>query len=174
MLEKWEKVLFCVNYCKNGFNLLIMTGFLGEYEATVDAKGRFLLPVGFKKQVPEDRQALFVINRGFEKCLTLYPITSWEPIFTEISKLNDFDPKVREFRRYFLNGATQVELDSAGRLNLPKNLMEYAGIEKDIVLVSAVNKIEIWDKNKYAQFFETFSPDGFSNLANEVMNKKAE
>jgi MraZ protein len=139
-----------------------MTGFLGEYEATVDPKGRFLLPAGFKKQLPEESNNLFVINRGFEKCLTLYPISSWEPIFTGISKLNDFDPKVREFRRYFLNGATQVELDSAGRLNLPKNL------------VSAVNKIEIWDKSKYTQFFETFSPEGFSSLANEVMNKKAE
>jgi MraZ protein len=152
-----------------------MTGFLGEYEATVDAKGRFLLPAGFKKQLPDDdRQHLFVINRGFEKCLTLYPITSWEPIHENISKLNDFDPKVREFRRYFLNGAIQVELDSAGRLNLPKNLLEHAGIDKDIVLVSAINKIEIWDKNRYAQFFETFSPEEFSNLANEVMNKKAE
>ena len=94
---------------------------------------------------------------------------SWKPIFSEISDLNDFDPKVRQFRRYFLNGATQVELDSANRLLLPKNLMEYAGLEKDIVLVSAVNKIEIWDKNKYQQFFETFSPEAFSNLANEVM-----
>ena len=114
---------------------------------------------------------LRIINRGFEKCLTLYPQQSWDPIFSEISKLNDFDPKVREFRRYFLNGATQVELDSAGRLLLPKNLSEHAGLEKDIVLVSAVNKIEIWDKSKYTQFFETFTPQSFSDLANEVMNK---
>ncbi len=148
-----------------------MIGFLGEYEATLDTKGRFLLPAGFKKQLAQDAATLFVLNRGFEKCLTLYPIQSWEPIFSEISKLNDFDPKVREFRRYFLNGAIQVELDSAGRLLLPKNLSEHAGLEKDIVLVSAVNKIEIWDKNKYTQFFETFTPQSFSNLANEVMNK---
>jgi MraZ protein len=148
-----------------------MIGFLGEYEATLDTKGRFLLPAGFKKQLPQDAATQFVLNRGFEKCLTLYPIQSWEPIFSEISKLNDFDPKVREFRRYFLNGATQLELDSAGRLLLPKNLSEHAGLEKDIVLVSAVNKIEIWDKNKYTQFFETFTPQSFSDLANEVMNK---
>ena len=149
-----------------------MIGFLGEYEATLDAKGRFLLPAGFKKQLPQESATQFVLNRGFEKCLTLYPLQSWGPIFSEISKLNDFDPKVREFRRYFLNGATQLELDSAGRLLLPKNLSEHAGLEKDIVLVSAVNKIEIWDKNKYQQFFESFSPEAFSNLANEVMNKK--
>ena len=146
-----------------------MIGFLGEYEATVDAKGRFLLPAGFKKQLPQEGGELFVINRGFEKCLTLYPMSSWEPIFSEISKLNDFDPKVREFRRYFLNGATTLELDSAGRLLLPPNLRSHAGLEKDIVLASAVNKIEIWDKSKYQQFFESFSPDSFSDLAQQVM-----
>ena len=151
-----------------------MIGFLGEFEATIDAKGRFLLPAGFKKQLPQDAAAKFVINRGFEKCLTLYPLQSWEPIFSKISQLNDFDPKVREFRRYFLNGAIEVELDSAGRLLLPKNLLGHASLEKDIVLVSAVNKIEIWDKVKYDQFFESYSPESFSDLANQVMNKPGE
>ncbi len=146
-----------------------MTGFIGEYESTLDAKGRFLLPVAFKKQLPKGSSENFVINRGFEKCLSLYPIKSWEPIFAEISDLNDFEPKVRQFRRYFLNGATQVVLDTVNRLLIPKNLMEYAGLEKNIVLVSAVNKIEIWDKNKYQQFFETFSPEVFSILAKDVM-----
>ena len=150
-----------------------MIGFIGEYESTIDAKGRFLLPSGLKKQLPE-LEGTFVLNRGFEKCLTLYPTQSWKPIFKDISNLNDFDPKVREFRRYFLNGAIQVELDSAGRLLLPKNLMEHASLERDIVLVSAVNKIEIWDKNKYQQFFESFTPESFSSLANEVMNKNAD
>ena len=148
-----------------------MISFLGEFEATIDAKGRFLLPAGFKKQLPQDAVPKFVLNRGFEKCLTLYPLQSWEPIFSEISQLNDFDPKVREFRRYFLNGAIEIELDSAGRLLLPKNLISHASLDKDIVLVSAVNKIEIWDTNKYNQFFESFAPESFSNLANEVMNK---
>ena len=151
-----------------------MIEFLGEYEATLDAKGRFLLPGGFRKQLPEEGAGHFVINRGFEKCLTLFPLQSWQPIFSDISKLNDFDPKVREFRRYFLNGATQLELDSAGRLLLPKNLTEHAGLQKDIVLVSAVNKIEIWDTSEYKQFFETFTPQSFSDLANEVMNRKAD
>jgi len=148
-----------------------MIGFLGEFEATLDAKGRFLLPAGFKKQLPEEEENRFVINRGFEKCLSLYPMKSWEPLFADISKLNEFDPKVREFRRYFLNGATIVEPDSAGRLLVPPNLKEHAALQKDIVLVAAVNKIEIWDSNKYHQFFDSFSAEDFSSLAKDVMAK---
>ena len=150
-----------------------MTAFLGEYESTLDAKGRFLLPAGFKKQLPEGETSRFVINRGFEQCLTLYPMTSWEPIFAAMNKLNDFDPKVRAFRRYFLNGAIEVELDSAGRLLIPQNLKQHAGLEKDIILVSALNKIEIWDKSRYQQLFDSFSPESFSDLANMVMSAGA-
>lgn len=149
-----------------------MIGFIGEYEATLDSKGRFLLPAGIKKQLPQGEEPVFVINRGFEKCLSMYPMQSWKPIYENVSGLNDFDPKVREFRRYFLNGAMQIELDSAGRMLLPKSLIEHAGLDKDIILVSAMNKMEIWDKNKYQQFFETFSPESFSSLAAEVMAKK--
>ena len=146
-----------------------MIGFLGEYEATVDAKGRFLLPAAIKKKLPEDAPGEFVINRGFEKCLSLYPVKNWQPIFEGISKLNDFDPKVREFRRYFFNGATELELDSAGRLLIPPNLREHASIERDIVIVGSVQKIEIWDSRKYKEFFETMTPTAFSELAKEVL-----
>jgi MraZ protein len=146
-----------------------MISFLGEFEATLDAKGRFLLPAGFKRQIPEGESTRFVINRGFEKCLSLYPMQSWQPLYDQISTLNDFDPKVREFRRYFLNGAIIVEPDVAGRLLIPQNLKEYAGLGKDIVLAAAVNKIEIWDLEKYKKFFESYSPDDFSTLAQSVM-----
>lgn len=146
-----------------------MIGFLGEYEATVDTKGRFLLPAAIKKRLPEGSPDQFVINRGFEKCLTLYPLINWHPIFEGISKLNDFDPKVREFRRYFFNGATELELDSAGRLLIPPNLREHASIDKDIVLVGSVQKIEIWDKTKYREFFDSMTPQAFSHLAKDVI-----
>ena len=89
----------------------LMNGFHGEYEATVDAKGRFLIPGGLKKQLPEG-EGRFILSRGFEKCLTLYPLASWEKIVAKISQLNDFDPKVRQFRRQFLGGATEIELDN--------------------------------------------------------------
>lgn len=145
-----------------------MTGFLGEYEATLDAKGRFLLPSGFKKQLPEG-ESRFVINRGFEKCLSLYPVSSWEPIYNRISTLNQFDPKVRAFQRQFLGGATELELDTAGRLLLPPTLKEFAGLSKDIILAAQTDRIEIWDSAKYKQLFEEFSPETFSALAQEVM-----
>ena len=79
-----------------------MIGFIGEYESTIDAKGRFLLPSGLKKQLPEKDSDVFVLNRGFEKCLTLYPKQSWDPVFERLGLLNSFDPEVRSFIRYFL------------------------------------------------------------------------
>ena len=146
-----------------------MAVLLGEYEATLDSKGRFLLPAGFKKQLSAEDADRFVINRGFENCLSLYPLSSWTPLAEKINALNDFDPKVREFKRYFLNGATFVEPDSAGRLLLPPALREYASLQKDLVMTSLGNKMEIWDSNKYTQFFDSFSPEAFNDLASIVM-----
>jgi len=146
-----------------------MIVFLGEYEATLDAKGRFLLPVGIKKQLPEDAGDQFVIARGFEKCLTLYPKKNWDPILAELSKVSEYKAENREFLRYFTMGATLSELDSAGRMLIPPNLKAHAGLDKDIVLVSVINKIEIWDKGKYQQFFESFTPEKYSDLAERVM-----
>lgn len=165
-------MLFCVTLEQFPPEFYGMTGFLGEFEATLDSKGRFLFPAGFKKQLTETENVRFVVNRGFEKCLSLYTMESWEPLFARIKTLNDFDPKVREFRRFFLNGATIVEPDSAGRILLPANLKEYAGLEKDIVLASAVDKIEIWAKDKYQQFFDNYAADDFSALASSVMTNK--
>lgn len=145
-----------------------MKAFLGEYEATLDAKGRFLLPAGFRKQLPEEENA-FVINRGFEKCLVLYPVKTWETIVAKISKLNDYNPKVRQFKVLFLGGATQVELDSAGRMLLPSSLKSYANLTKDIVLACDIDKVKIWDAEAYKQLFEGMSAEDFSSLAMEVL-----
>lgn len=147
----------------------MFNGFIGEYESTLDSKGRFLLPQAFKKQMPEDSGNLFVINRGFEKCLALYPKQNWQPMVQRLGALNDFEPKIREFRRLFLNGAVEVEMDGAGRLNIPNNLIAYAGLVKDIVLVSSLSKIEIWDKPTYDKLFDSYSPEAFSDLAAQVM-----
>ena len=120
-----------------------MTSFLGEYEVAIDAKGRFLLPLGFRKQLAEGMGEKFVINRGFENCLSLYTVDTWNAISDKINRLNDFKPNVREFKRLFLNGATMIEVDSADRILLPKPLQEYAGIKKDAVLSAQGNKVEL-------------------------------
>ncbi|MCX8019437.1 MAG: division/cell wall cluster transcriptional repressor MraZ [Chitinophagaceae bacterium] len=146
-----------------------MIGFLGEYEATLDAKGRFLLPAAFRKQLPEEERNQFVINRGFEKCLALYPMSTWKPLFSRITRLNEFDPRQREFKRAFLNGATLVEPDTAGRILIPPNLKAYAGLQKDLVLMAAGDKLEIWDSSKYKEFFDSISSDALSDLAKEVL-----
>ena len=87
----------------------------------------------------------------------------------ELIKVSDYKAENREFLRYFTMGAAEMELDTAGRLLVPPNLKTYAGLEKDVLLVSVINKIEIWDKSKYQQFFDSFSPEKYSDLAERVM-----
>ena len=146
-----------------------MTNFFGEYEVAIDAKGRFLLPSGFRKQLPDGAAESFVVNRGFENCLTMYTQASWAALTDKMNKLNDFNPKVREFKRLFLNGATIIEADSAGRILLPKPLQEHAGIskEKDIVFSAQGNKVELWDKDTYYSYMRAKAAS-FSDLAAEV------
>lgn len=144
-----------------------MVSFLGEYEVAIDAKGRFLVPSGFRKQLPEGEGDRFVVNRGFESCLTLYPMSVWNALAEKINKLNDFNPKARDFKRLFLNGASIVELDSAGRILLPKPLQEFAGIKKDMVFSAQGNKVELWDKDTYYNYIRSKAGD-YSSLASEV------
>ena len=146
-----------------------MKGLIGEFEVTLDSKGRFLLPSGFRKQLSEGDDVRFVINRGIENCLSIFPMSSWQPLADKIDALNDFNPKVREFKRLFLNGATFVEPDSAGRVLIPSRLKEHAGIEKDAVMIGNGEKMELWDKTKYRELFESTSPEHLKQLAKEVM-----
>jgi MraZ protein len=144
-----------------------MTSFLGESEVAIDAKGRFLLPARIGKQIPDGLGEKFVMNRGFEKCITIYTMDVWSVIHDKVSKLNDFKEEVRRFKRLFLNGASIVELDSAGRMLVTKSLLEYAGITKEAVLTAQGNKLELWDKDSYYAYLQQNSPN-FSDLSNNV------
>lgn len=144
-----------------------MTNFLGEYEIAIDAKGRFLLPVALRKQLPDGANGKFVVNRGIENCLSVYMEETWNAISDKINRLNDFKPSVRQFKRLFLNGATAVETDTADRILIPKPLLEYAGIKKDAVLCAQGNKLELWDKDTYYNYLRDHA-GGFSKLAEEV------
>src|ERR1051325_6952904 len=103
-----------------------MGNLLGEYACKLDAKGRVMLPVALKKQVQPAAQNKFVINRGFEKHLNLYPLDEWQLVSAEVNKLNPYVAKNREFMRAFFRGATELELDNTARLLMPKPLLEYA------------------------------------------------
>lgn len=144
-----------------------MNGFLGEYEIAMDAKGRFLVPSGFRKQLPEDQNLQFVINRGSEKCLNLYTVQEWDKITGKLSKLNDFVPKVQLLKRLMLNGASVLEPDSAGRLLLPKSLQQYALLKKELVFSANINKVEIWDKDNYYNHLQEHSQE-LGALSSEV------
>lgn len=144
----------------------------GEYECKLDAKGRLIIPAALKKQLPKAAKDSFFINRGFEKCCVLYPSNEWETIATEINKLSDYIKKEREFKRYFLRGASQLDMDASSRVNLPKSLLEYAGIGNDVMLLAYGNKIEIWSKAAYEKMLSE-EPEDFSALAEEVMSKKS-
>ncbi len=144
-------MLFCVKKGENTLNPR-MVSFFGEYEVSVDAKGRFLVPASLRKQIPEGAEEVFVINRGIENCLNMYHISMWKALTGKLNTMNDFDDDVREFKRVIMDGATMIEPDSAGRILMPKSLMEHADIKKDMVLVSLGNKIELWDKDTHKEY----------------------
>jgi MraZ protein len=147
-----------------------MTQFIGEFECRLDAKGRLSLPSGLRKQFAPDDNEKLVINRGFENCLTMYPFKDWQKISNEINQMNMFVKKNRDFARYFFRGAMDLDIDTAGRILLPKGLCEYAAIDKDVILSAWGNKIEIWDSAKFKSMMND-QPGDFEKLAEETMGK---
>lgn len=145
-----------------------MISLLGEHYCKLDSKGRVILPAALKKQIPTKDEGIFVINRGFEKCLVLYTKSEWSKKTKEINKLNAYVAKNRKFIRYFYRGATELKLDASNRLLIPKMLKGYAFIEKEIVLFAHSNKIEIWDVASYESLIDD-EPKDFEDLAENVM-----
>jgi MraZ protein len=144
--------------------------FTGEYECRLDAKGRLKLPAAIIKQIGGDENLRFTVNRGFEKHLMLYPNDVWEMKTREINQLNIYSTQQRQAIRYFYRGATELEMDAAERINLPGSLLEYAGIDKDVVLFAYQNQIEIWAKEKYDDMMGQ-EPDEFAAIAEEVFSR---
>jgi len=142
---------------------------IGTYHCKADAKGRIMVPSDLKKQLAPVSSAGFVIKRAvFQPCLELYPMEEWQMLMQKVSGLNRFNRKNNDFIRRFTAGVRTIELDTTGRLNIPKDLMGFAGIEKQIVLSSAINIVEIWDQNKYEKAIDDAAHD-FADLAEEVM-----
>ena len=148
-----------------------MNTLIGTYECKVDAKGRLMLPVAFKKQLASVTEKGFVLKRAvFQPCLELYPMQEWESMMHNVNKLNRFKKKNNYFIRRFTAGVKSVDLDVSGRLLIPKDLVGFAGITKEIVVTSAVNIIEIWDKDKYEKAIDDAAND-FADLAEDVMGQ---
>ena len=150
--------------------LKVMTGLVGEFEVKLDGKGRFLFPAGLRKQLSPAAQEQFMLNKGFEDCLTLYPMNEWERLSAKLSKLNLFKPQNRMFYRLFHQGAKQLALDAAGRILIPVTHMERVGLDKDVMLIAYNDRIEIWDKSKYFNLIEDNMTD-FADLADKVMGE---
>ena len=154
--------------------LVPLINLIGTYECKVDAKGRLMISSAFKKQLAPVLQEGFVVKRAvFQPCLELYPMQEWNKVMLKINGLNRFIKKNNDFIRRFTAGVKEVELDSSGRLLIPKDLCHYAGIKKQIVLSSAINIIEIWDKDSYEKSIDDTVMD-FASLTEEVMGNSDE
>jgi len=157
--------IFALNQVKDNS----LKAIVGTYECKADTKGRLMLPAPLKKQLGGGLDDGFVLKRSvFQPCLELYPMEEWNKMMQKINTLNRFVKKNNDFIRRFTAGVKIVEIDVTGRLLVPKDLVVFAGIDKDIVLSSAVNIVEIWDKDKYEQSIDDTAVD-FADLAEDVM-----
>ena len=146
-----------------------MNYLIGTYECKIDVKGRLLIPSAFKKQLAPVIPKGFVLKRAvFQNCLELYPLVQWEELIKKVNSLNRFKKKNNDFIRRFTAGVKFIELDGNGRLLIPRDLIEFSNINRDVTLSTSVNIIEIWDKSSYEKAIAD-SRDDFAQLAEEVM-----
>ena len=146
-----------------------MINILGTYECKADSKGRIMLPAPLKKQISSVISDGFVVKRSvFNKCLEIHPMSEWNKIVNQVNQLNRFVKKNNDFIRSYMSGLKIVNLDSSSRILIPKDLIVFAGLEKQIVLSSSVNIIEVWDKKEY-EISVSKSLKNFGDLAEEVM-----
>ena len=149
-----------------------MINILGTYECKADSKGRIMLPSALKKQIaPVLKDGLVIKRSVFNKCLEIHPMSEWKKIVDQVNQLNRFVKKNNDFIRSYMSGLKIVNTDSSSRVLIPKDLLEFAGLEKQIVLSSSVNIIEVWDKNEYEKSVSK-SLRKFGDLAEEVMGNK--
>lgn len=143
------------------------TNFFGEYECKLDEKGRLRLPSAILNQLGENNSREFVANRGFERCLYLFPKDIWTVKLNEVQGLNEYLPEVRQFKRYFYRGATEFTPDKADRILLPKILLDYAGIDKTLIITAVGEYLEVWNAEAYRDLINT-EPEDISALAQKI------
>ena len=149
-----------------------MVHLIGSYECKVDTKGRVMMPVSLKKQLSKLVNEGFVLKRAvFNPCIEMYPVNEWSKLMNKLNGLNRFNKKNNDFIRRFTAGVKKVDMDISGRFLIPKDLIKHANIDKQIVVSSAVNILEIWDKSTYENVINEAAIN-FGSLAEQVMGDK--
>jgi MraZ protein len=138
--------------------------FLGDYQHTLDAKGRISLPAKFRAEMT----GKLVVAKGFEGCLYVYSAEEYGRFVESLVAKEDFDPAMRRIRRFFTTGAVEAELDSAGRISLPLVLREHAGLKKDVAVTGNANRIELWDGERWAAYNSGEDEGSIEDLAKEL------
>ena len=146
-----------------------MATFIGDYTCKVDVKGRIILPMAFKKQMPADARDQFVVRKDiFENCLVLYSIEDWNEQLVKIRKrINPYNREHNQFLRNFFKGTAELTLDNSNRMLIPKRLLDLIGTDRDVVLAGQDGRIEIWAADAYEKL--DMPPDDFANLAEKLM-----
>lgn len=140
--------------------------FIGEYHHTIDDKGRLIIPTKFRDELGNS----FIITRGIENCLYVYSNSNWSNICDKLNSLPFTRKDARSFNRFFMSGATYVELDKQGRVNVTSPLIDYAGLTKECVIIGAGDRIEIWSQDAWNEFFNS-SRDNMSFIAENLFNE---
>jgi MraZ protein len=138
--------------------------FMGEYHHSIDTKGRLIVPSKFREELGD----MFIITRGLDQCLFGYPVSEWGLIEEKLKGLPLTKKDARAFTRFFFSGATESELDKQGRINIPTPLLQYAKLEKDCVILGVSNRIEIWSKQIWEDYFSQ-SEDSFAEIAENMI-----
>lgn len=139
--------------------------FMGEYQHTLDDKGRLIMPAKFREGLGES----FVATRGLDNCLFVYPNEEWHILEEKLKTLPMTSKDARAFVRFFFSGATECEMDKTGRISVPQNLREYANLDKDVVVIGVSNRIEIWSKENWDNYMSS-TADSYEEIA-ETMEK---
>ena len=151
-----------------------MISLIGTYECKIDIKSRIMLPVNLKKQLGDHINESFIVKRSvFQNCLELHPFSEWKLTMEKINKLNKFVKKNNDFIRRYNAGVRIIELDNSGRLLIPKELSKQYFSSNELVLTSAINIIEIWDKSRYEKVINDTELD-FAELSESVMGNQSD
>jgi MraZ protein len=148
-----------------------MSYFSGEFECKMDDKGRIVLPARIKARLPEASGNSIVITRGFEPCLVVYPLSEWTKVFDKVASLNEFNEEYRHFQRNFFRGNTEAELDNMGRFLIPRTMVSFAKLGKEVVAVGVGNRIELWNPDLYNEFLMQDQKE-FSQMAEKILGDK--